>query len=72
MVCRPSPEGSLKRYTDIPPVLDRFKKRFLHGAAGKLEIFCWAAGGAPFFIGKSGERRCLEFLLVDCAVSVRS
>jgi len=32
----PSPEGSLKWYTDSPPVLDRFKKIFLHGIAGEL------------------------------------
>jgi len=36
MVCMPSSEGSLKWYTDSPPVLDRFKKIFLHGIAGGL------------------------------------
>jgi hypothetical protein len=26
--------GSLKQYTDTPPVLDRFKKWFLYGISG--------------------------------------
>jgi len=32
-------EGSLKWYTDFPPVLDRFKKTFLHGISGRLKYF---------------------------------
>ena len=32
-------EGSLKWYTDSPPVLDRFKKTFLHGISGRLKYF---------------------------------
>ena len=35
-VCMPSRQGSLKQYTEAPPVLDRFKKWFLHGIAGEL------------------------------------
>lgn len=36
VVSMPSQEGSLKQYTDTPPVLDRFKKWFLYGIAGRL------------------------------------
>jgi len=50
---RPSPGGSLKRYTDIPPVLDRFKKKFLHGTAGKFRDILLGGGWSPrFLLGK--------------------
>ncbi len=39
--------GSLKQYTDTPPVLDRFKKWFLYGISGEasciLRLF-WKRG----------------------------
>ena len=35
VVSMPSQEGSLKQYTDTPPVLDGFKKWFLHGICGE-------------------------------------
>ena len=66
MVCRPSPEGSLKRYTEIPPVLDRFKKRFLHGTAGELRIFCrekWRTRVLGVFFSWLG-RLCEELIVV--------
>lgn len=32
--------GSLKQYTDTPPVLDRFKKWFLYGISGEASYVC--------------------------------
>ena len=31
--------GSLKQYTDTPPVLDRFKKWFLYGICGGAFLY---------------------------------
>ena len=36
VVSMPSLEGSLKQSTEIPPVLDRFKKEFLYGTYGEV------------------------------------
>ncbi len=44
VVSMPSLEGSLKQYTGTPPVLDRFKKWFLHGTNGEFKIFLLIAG----------------------------
>ena len=56
-------EGSLKWYTDSPPVLDRFKKTFLHGISGRFKCFIGRIELTPFiFSGKMGGG-CLEISL---------
>ena len=56
-------EGSLKWYTDFPPVLDRFKKTFLHGISGRCDVlFCSDWVGSFLFSGKLDGGR-VEFSL---------
>ena len=55
--------GSLKWYTDSPPVLDRFKKTFLHGISGGFKLLIGGIELIPFmFLGKLGGG-CLELSL---------
>ncbi len=70
--------GSLKQFTETPPVLDRFKKWFLYGINGeaslynfvrvKVELGQYQSGQRQLVLGNSGEVIALVVKLIGVLI----